>query len=242
LSASGRTRRQRLLDRLRGRPVDYDLLSERRVLSEVGALEPTLQGLDDTDLHGKAVSLRRRVEGGEALDAVAPEAFALVREAARRRLGQRPFDEQVLAGLAMHRGRVAELATGEGKTLAAVAPAFLNALAGRGMHVLTFNDYLARRDAEWMGPVYRLLGATAGSVQEGMAAGERRRAYRADVTYATAREAGFDFLRDGLVLQAEERVARAASPPPAPSASPRWCGPSALGPTSTPTSTGTTSP
>jgi len=208
LSASGRTRRQRLLDRLRGRPVDYDLLSERRVLSEVGALEPTLQGLDDTDLHGKAVSLRRRVEGGEALDAVAPEAFALVREAARRRLGQRPFDEQVLAGLAMHRGRVAELATGEGKTLAAVAPAFLNALAGRGMHVLTFNDYLARRDAEWMGPVYRLLGATAGSVQEGMAAGERRRAYRADVTYATAREAGFDFLRDGLVLQAEERVLR----------------------------------
>ena len=134
--------------------------------------------------------------------------MALAREAARRALGQRPFDEQVLAGLALAKGRIVEMATGEGKTLAAVAPVFLHALAGRGAHVLTFNDYLARRDAGWMGPVYERLGLRVGFVQERMSVAERQRAYAADVTYLTAKEAGFDHLRDGLALEPGDRVQR----------------------------------
>ena len=132
-----------------------------------------------------------------------------MREAARRALGQRLFDEQVLAGLALAEGALAEMATGEGKTLAAVAPVFVHAVAGRGAHVLTFNDYLARRDAAWMGPVYERLGLTVGFVQERQGAAERRAAYAADVTYLTAKEAGFDHLRDGLCLEPGERVQRA---------------------------------
>ena len=128
------------------------------------------------------------------------ELFALVREASERVLGTRPFDEQIVGGLAMNQGKIAEMQTGEGKTLAAVAPVALNALAGHGVHVLTFNDYLARRDAAWMGPVYRMLCLTVGHVQEGMPPAERKAAYGCDVTYVTAREAGFDLLRDGLCL------------------------------------------
>ncbi len=202
-------RLHRAVDRLRGRPIDYDLLEHRVALARIGALEGDLLGLSDSEVGGRARELRRRVQAGESLATVEAEAFALAREAARRTLGQRPFDEQVLAGLALHRGEVAECATGEGKTLAAVAPAFLNALSGEGVHVLTFNDYLARRDAAWMGPVYRLLGLEVGFVQEGLDLPARRRAYAADVTYATAKEAGFDHLRDGLVLDAGDLVHRA---------------------------------
>ena len=146
---------------------------------------------------------------GAPVEAQLPEAFALAREAARRALGQRPFDEQILAGLALAQGKIAEMATGEGKTLAAVAPVFLHALAGRGAHVLTFNDYLARRDAAWMGPVYERLGLSVGFVQERMSVAERQRAYGADVTYLTAKEAGFDHLRDALALEPADRVQRA---------------------------------
>ena len=199
---------QRAVDRLRGRPIDYELTVHRARLAEIAAREPELAPLGDAQVTERALELRRRVADGEGLEAVEVEAFALAREAARRTLGERPFDVQVLAGLALHHGQVAELATGEGKTLAAVAPAFLNALPGGGAHVLTFNDYLARRDAAWMGPVYRLLGLEVGFVQEGMEPAERRRAYAADLTYATAKEAGFDFLRDGLALEAEGRVHR----------------------------------
>src|SRR5262249_51966544 len=153
--------------------------------------------LTDDALLERARALRQAVESGAEREDRVAVAFALVREAARRALGQRPFDVQILAGLAMQRGRIAELATGEGKTLAAVAPASLHALTGRGVHVLTFNDYLARRDARWMGPVYERLAITVGHVQEGMTPAARRRAYRCDVTYVTAKEAGFDYLRDG---------------------------------------------
>jgi preprotein translocase subunit SecA len=200
---------RRTLDRLLGRPVEHDLAPYRRVLAQVAAREPELRSLHDAPLAGRARDLRRRVADGAALGVVTAEAFAVARETARRALGQRPFDEQVLAGLAIAAGRVAEMATGEGKTLAAVAPVFLHALSGRGVHVLTFNDYLARRDAAWMGPVYERLGLRVGVVQERMTAGERRDAYAADVTYLTAREAGFDHLRDGLALEPAECVQRA---------------------------------
>ncbi len=168
-----------------------------------------MEQLADSALTQWARTLRGRAVGGTALEAQLPEAFALAREAARRSLGQRPFDEQVLAGIALAQGKLAEMATGEGKTLAAVAPVFLHALAGRGAHVLTFNDYLARRDASWMGPVYERLGLCVGFVQERMSVAERQRAYAADVSYLTAKEAGFDHLRDGLCLEPGERVQRA---------------------------------
>ena len=188
----------------------------------MAALEPELARAADDGLRARAEALRRRARapvapdqpapGGERsddlLDALLPEAFALVREGARRRLGQRPFDTQIAGGIALHEGKAAEMPTGEGKTLAAVAPVFLHALAGRGAHVLTFNDYLARRDARWMGPVYELLGLEAASVQEGMTPAERQRAYAADVTYLTAKEAGFDLLRDGLCLDTAGQVHR----------------------------------
>jgi preprotein translocase subunit SecA len=197
-----------LLDRLRGRPVEHDLSAHREVLSRIGALEPAVAQLDEAGLTEWASTLRARVSEGAEVEPQLPEAFALAREAARRALGQRPFDEQVLAGLALAQGRIVEMATGEGKTLAAVAPVFLQALAGRGAHVLTFNDYLARRDAAWMGPVYERLGLSVGFVQERMSVAERRRAYGADVTYLTAKEAGFDHLRDALALEPRGRAQR----------------------------------
>jgi preprotein translocase subunit SecA len=197
------------LDRLRGRPIEHDLAAYQEVLARVSALEPAMELLAADALTGRARALRARVADGTQAESQLPEAFALAREAARRALGQRPFDEQVLAGLALAQGKIAEMATGEGKTLAAVAPVFLQALAGRGAHVLTFNDYLARRDAAWMGPVYERLGLSVGFVQERMSIAERQRAYGADVTYLTAKEAGFDHLRDALALEPADRAQRA---------------------------------
>ena len=205
---SGVSRLRRTLDRLRGRAIEYDLEPYGRALAQVNALEPEVASLSDADLAQRAAALRAQVGDGVEIEARVPQAFALVREAARRVLGQRPFDVQILAGLALFQGKIAEMATGEGKTLAAVAPVFLHALAGRGAHVLTFNDYLARRDAAWMGPIYQRLGLSVGVVQERMTAPERRSAYRADVTYLTAKEAGFDLLRDGLALEPADCVHR----------------------------------
>ena len=164
--------------------------------------------MSDEDLLGRSDSLRARARAGEPRDALRVHFFALVREAARRALGQRPFDVQLIAALALDDGYVIEMLTGEGKTLTAVMPAALQALAGHGVHVLTFNDYLARRDAEWMAPVYRRLGIGVGSVQQGMVPAARRAAYGADVTYVTAKEAGFDHLRDLLALDAGGLVHR----------------------------------
>jgi preprotein translocase subunit SecA len=197
-----------LLDRVRGLPIERDLSVYREVLTRISALEPALKVLTDEELTGRARGLRTRVADGADLDTLLPHAFALAREAARRALGQRPFDEQVVAGIALAGGRIAEMATGEGKTLAAVAPVFFQSLAGRGAHVLTFNDYLARRDAAWMGPVYERLGLSVGFVQERMSLADRRRAYAGDVTYLTAKEAGFDHLRDALALEPGDRVQR----------------------------------
>src|SRR6185312_12371191 len=177
-------------------------------LDAINVLEPKLRGAGDGELSERGETLRRRARSGEALDALLPETFALVREFARRALGERPYEVQLLAGIAMHEGKLGEMQTGEGKTLAAVAPVTLHALAGRGVHVLTYNDYLARRDAGWMGPVYERLGLTAGCVQEGLSPEERQRAYGCDVTYVTVKEAGFDHLRDGLCLEKSAQVHR----------------------------------
>lgn len=186
-----------------------DLLRANELVREVAELEPELQELPDSTLRERARGLRRRVADEEPAPRLQVESFALVREASRRVLGLRPYDVQIAAGAVLHQGAIAEMQTGEGKTLAAVAPVFMATLAGRGAHVLTFNDYLARRDAGWMGPLYRFLGVSVGHIQAGSSTAERQAAYRQDVTYLTAREAGFDYLRDGLCLESSDRVHRA---------------------------------
>jgi preprotein translocase subunit SecA len=199
---------RRRLARLRGSPVDFELGPYEVRLQEIGRLGRELQAADEGSLRMQWQALRAEAAAGIPLDALQVRAFALAREAARQALGLFPYDEQVVAALALHAGRVVEMQTGEGKTLAAVLPAALNALTGRGVHVLTFNDYLARRDAEWMGPVYALLGVDVGWVQAASDAAERRRAYAAEVTYVTAREAGFDHLRDLLATRPGQLVHR----------------------------------
>ena len=194
------------------RTIENDLSPYWPLLEQVNRRGEILAKESDGRLQEVAAVLRKRAQAGGGADApgddLLVEVFALAREAADRVLGLRPFEVQLMAGVALHRGKLVEMRTGEGKTLAAVLPACLNALAGRGVHVLTFNDYLARRDAAWMVPVYRFLGLSVGAIQEGMSVDERRAAYGADVTYATAKEAGFDFLRDGLCRAPGELVRR----------------------------------
>jgi preprotein translocase subunit SecA len=196
--------------RARGIPIELDLGGYRRDVERIHAFRKDrgLERKSDEELRPAALELAQRLKSGFPPEEAAVEAFALADAAARRTLGLIPHDVQLIAGLAMCGRKIAELPTGEGKTMAAVFPASLLAMTGRGAHVLTFNDYLARRDAAWMGPVYRLLGLTVGFVQEGMAKAEKRRAYACDVTYATAREAGFDFLRDGLAYERADLVHR----------------------------------
>ena len=199
------------LARIQGSPVELDLRSYDGPLGEIDALEDAFTKLSDGDIESRALAIREQAAGGVPgvpLDQIRNEIFALVREASRRALGLRPFEEQIVAALALDRGTIVEVQTGEGKTLAAVMPAALNALTGRGVHVLTFNDYLARRDAEWMGPIYRRLGLSVGFVEHGTPPDDRQRAYRADVTYVTAKEAGFDHLRDLLVTDPRDLVHR----------------------------------
>ena len=177
-------------------------------LTAIAAREADLSQSGDADLLRRGEDLRRQARAGASLDTLLPDCFALVRETARRVLGQRPYDVQMLAGIALHRGKLVEMQTGEGKTLAAVAPVALNALSGHGVHVLTYNDYLARRDAAWMGPIYERLGLSVAHVEEGLSTAERQRAYRSDVIYLTVKEAGFDYLRDGLCFDRDLQVHR----------------------------------
>lgn len=204
----GIRRLRELYQRFRGRIVEFGLQPYEKTLTRIDEREADVRGAADAKLAIMSASLGQRVRAGAALPDVVPDSFALVREAARRTLGLWPFDVQMVGGLAISQGKLAEMQTGEGKTLAAVAPAYLQALAGCGVHVLTFNDYLARRDAEWMGPICRSLGLSVGFVQQGMSIAERQSAYRADVTYVTAKEAGFDFLRDHLCMEPEQLVHR----------------------------------
>jgi preprotein translocase subunit SecA len=180
---------------------------DRRV-ARINELEASISALSDAQLAGKTPELRARVSAGESLDELLPEAFAVVREAARRVLGMRHFDVQLVGGMVLHDGKIAEMRTGEGKTLTATLPVYLNALSGRGVHLVTVNDYLASRDAEWMGRVYRFLGMSVGVILSQQSTAEKRAAYAADITYGTNNEFGFDYLRDNMEYRVEDRRQR----------------------------------
>ncbi|HEX4583291.1 MAG TPA: DEAD/DEAH box helicase, partial [Burkholderiaceae bacterium] len=177
-------------------------------VARVNALEAQTAALSDAELAGRTGELRRRHQAGETLEQLLPEAFAVVREAARRTLGMRHFDVQLIGGMVLHDGKIAEMRTGEGKTLTATLAVYLNALAGKGVHVVTVNDYLASRDAEWMGRVYRFLGMSVGVILSQQATEDKRGAYAADITYGTNNEFGFDYLRDNMEYRAEDRRQR----------------------------------
>jgi preprotein translocase subunit SecA len=174
----------------------------------INALEAELAALPDAELAGRSQHLRDQLAAGRTLDEILPEAFAVVREASRRTLGLRHFDVQLIGGMVLHHGKISEMRTGEGKTLVATLPAYLNALAGKGTHIVTVNEYLAQRDADWMGPIYRFLGLTVGVVKAGQTPEEKRAAYAADITYGTNNEFGFDYLRDNLAFRLEDRMQR----------------------------------
>ncbi|MFT6772708.1 MAG: preprotein translocase subunit SecA [Paracoccaceae bacterium] len=187
---------------------DRQIKRMMKTVQRINALEQDVAALSDDGLRGKTQEFKDRIAKGETLDALLPEAFAVAREAAKRALGMRPFDVQLCGGMALHEGRIAEMKTGEGKTLVATLPVYLNALAGKGVHVVTVNDYLARRDAEWMAKVYGFLGLSTGVVVPGVDDNSRRAAYAADVTYATNNELGFDYLRDNMKYRLEDMVQR----------------------------------
>ncbi|WP_033074019.1 preprotein translocase subunit SecA [Sphingopyxis sp. MWB1] len=187
---------------------DRYVKSIRKIVEKINALEPDMEAMDDAALQAQTVKFRERLAGGETLDDLLPEAFATVREAARRTLGMRHFDVQMIGGVVLHRGEIAEMATGEGKTLMATLPCYLNALEGKGVHVVTVNDYLARRDAEWMSEVYGFLGLTTGIIVPNLDETQRRAAYNCDITYATNNELGFDYLRDNMKFDRAQMVHR----------------------------------
>jgi preprotein translocase subunit SecA len=187
-----------------GTPNDRKIKTTRPLVAQINALEPEYEALSDAGLIAKTEEFRKRVAGGESLDALLPEAFANCREAARRALGLRAFDVQLMGGIFLHQGNISEMKTGEGKTLVATLPAYLNALSGKGVHIVTVNDYLAKRDAEWMGKVYATLGLSTGVVYPQQPEPEKKTAYGADVTYATNNELGFDYLRDNMKSSLEE--------------------------------------
>src|SRR5471032_1823222 len=179
-----------------------------RPVAKINALEPEFAKLSDVELRGKTTEFRDRLAKGEKVDDLLVEAFATVREAAKRTLGQRPFDVQLKGGMVLHSGKISEMKTGEGKTLVATLPVYLNALEGKGVHVVTVNDYLAKRDAEWMGKIYTFLGLTVGVIVHDMRDDERKAAYASDVTYGTNNELGFDYLRDNMKYRLENMVQR----------------------------------
>ena len=178
------------------------------IVKKINGLEPEMEKLSDKELQAKTQEFKERLLNGETLDDILPEAFAVAREASKRTLGMRHFDVQLIGGIILHQGRIAEMKTGEGKTLVATLPVYLNALTGKGVHVITVNDYLAKRDSEWMGKLYKFLGLSVGLCISGMEADEKRAAYAADVTYGTNNEFGFDYLRDNMVIYKEQAVQR----------------------------------
>ncbi|MCM8778526.1 MAG: preprotein translocase subunit SecA, partial [Candidatus Omnitrophica bacterium] len=216
-----------LLRKILGTQNERELKRLKPIVEKINQLETKMRSLSNEAIRAKSEEFReyikkrlveldreeigkeiRRRKEEEILEEILPEAFALVREAGRRTIGLRHFDVQLMGGIVLHRGKIAEMATGEGKTLVATLPVYLNSLLGRGVHVVTVNDYLARRDAEWMGPIYKLLGLTVGVIQHDSSSEERKKAYLCDVTYGTNNEFGFDYLRDNMVVRKEERVQR----------------------------------
>ena len=179
-----------------------------KIADQVMALDGSIAALSDEELRGKTAEFKERLAAGETLDDILVEAFAVCREAAARSVGMKHFKVQVIGGIALHQGRISEMKTGEGKTLVATLPAYLNALEGKGVHIVTVNDYLAKRDAEWMGKIYTFLGLTVGCVIHGISDKARKAAYQADITYGTNNEFGFDYLRDNMVIYQRQLTQR----------------------------------
>nr|HPK53917.1 preprotein translocase subunit SecA [Smithellaceae bacterium] len=198
----------KILQKIVGTKNDRELKRLSLLLDEVNSYEPAMMSLSDAELAAKTPYFKDKLKTGFRLEDILPEAFAVVREASRRTLLMRPFDVQIIGGIVLHEGKIAEMKTGEGKTLAATMPLYLNALEGKGCHVVTVNDYLARRDADWMGPIYNFLGLTVGVIVHGLDDDERREAYHTDITYGTNNEFGFDYLRDNMKFSLEDYVQR----------------------------------
>src|SRR3954471_22644315 len=199
---------QNLVKKVFGTQNERELKSIYPIVDKINQLEASIKPLSDAQLQAKTPEFKERLSKGETLDHLLPEAFAVVREAAWRVIGQRHYDVQMIGGITLHRGRIAEMRTGEGKTLVATLPCYLNALSGRGVHVVTVNDYLAKRDAEWMGKIYEFLGLTVGVIVHDLSDDERRAAYGADITYGTNNEFGFDYLRDNMKFDIKDCVQR----------------------------------
>ena len=198
----------KLIEKVFGTHSDRELKLINPVVDKIEALRPSMQALSDEELRGKTKEFKKRLAEGETLDDLLPEAFATVREAGKRVLNMEHYRVQLVGGVILHQGRIAEMRTGEGKTLVSTLPAYLNALEGKGVHIVTVNDYLASRDAEWMGKIHEFLGLTVGCVLNPMKNDERRAAYACDITYVTNNELGFDYLRDNMVIYKEQLVQR----------------------------------
>src|SRR5687767_1852376 len=199
---------QKLLAKVIGTQNERELKRLYPLVGEINALEPTIQVLSDDQLRAKTHEFRERIAAGEPLDDLLVPSFAVVREAGRRVLNMRHFDVQLVGGSVLHKGKIAEMKTGEGKTLVATLPAYLNALDGKGVHVVTVNDYLARRDSEWMGRLYKALGLSVGVIVHDLSDQQRREAYACDITYGTNNEFGFDYLRDNMKFSLKDCVQR----------------------------------
>ena len=199
---------QTVINKIFGTKSERDLKKIQHYVDKANALAGDMEALTDDQLKAKTQEFKDRLANGETLDDILPEAFAVVREAAKRVIGLRPYDVQLLGGIVLHQGKIAEMRTGEGKTLVAVLPSYLNALTGKGVHVVTVNDYLARRDRQWMGPIHEFLGLTVGFIGHDMNNDERREMYQKDITYVTNNELGFDYLRDNMVINRQDRVLR----------------------------------
>ena len=197
-----------LFTKIFGTYSERELKSIYPIVDKIEAMEDEYRKLSNAELQAKTEEFKARLAAGETLDDILPEAFATVREAADRVLGLRPYRVQLIGGVVLHQGRIAEMKTGEGKTLVATLPAYLNALAGKGVHIVTVNDYLAKRDSEWMGKVHRFLGLKVGLIVHGLDKQQRQEAYQADITYGTNNEMGFDYLRDNMAIYANEQVQR----------------------------------
>ncbi len=197
-----------IVDKIFGTHSERELKRVKPIVDKIESYRPSMMELSDDELKGKTKEFKKRLEEGATLDQILPEAYAAVREAARRALGMEHYRVQLIGGVILHQGRIAEMKTGEGKTLVSTLPAYLNALEGKGVHIVTVNDYLANRDAEWMGKVHEFLGLTVGVVLNSMDNDERRAAYACDITYVTNNELGFDYLRDNMVIYKEQLVQR----------------------------------
>ena len=195
-----------LIAKILGTANERELRKLHPLVSKINEFEPKVSTLSDEELPLRTNDFREQISQGRCLDDILPEAFALVREVGKRKLGQRHFDVQLMGGIVLHKGKIAEMKTGEGKTLTATLPLYLNALSGRGTHLVTVNDYLAKRDSKWMAPIYNALGLSVGALQNSMGDSERKKIYNCDILYATNSELGFDYLRDNMKFRLEDYV------------------------------------